>query len=565
MNMKRKRNYLILIILTVFFSLCWFNCVDIMACEHEDEKIKPDSVSTGAELIEWLESHKNTGGKVKLSDNVVLEGAYYYCPGTINLPPVFIDTNNHVITITGEIEFRSDNHLIFQGRAEGKKDIIHVARGGILSLSGVIIENEQIEKTYTLWQEEGAGLVIEKCRISGKIHYAHTPFVIDNESVCVVVEKNQTADNVLPTEIKCSVNSKGEVYNNEQMKVSWILSGTEKEQKERLRFSTEGSFVDAGFLEPPVCTVVYNDYILTFMKVNGFISGNSYIFRGTYLKPKEYLPMTVTYEYSFDGEKWIDYEKVTASDIEDTFFIGLTLDQWDTEKYPYLYLRLMGKHNENIYFSNVLRYTADNFKIVTDQGGNRGGGTSIISPPNEPPKSPDNVSENLNAETFPEVKQENNSNENLMVEDKSAKTEADKETIDVEINAVHSVIVNAEVTNSSENKVLPKTIEEDKSQNLSDTESAETKSINQSINGYETGREYINANTPDTSDEKIQSSEESFYSQSPEAKQDASQNKAAVVVSGIIFSSVLAGSAGYCFHARIFHQLHQVMKIMWIK
>lgn len=68
--MKSKRIYLILIIL----SLCWFGYINVKACEYTDEKMKPDSVSTGTELIEWLELHKNTGGKVRLSDNVVLEG-----------------------------------------------------------------------------------------------------------------------------------------------------------------------------------------------------------------------------------------------------------------------------------------------------------------------------------------------------------------------------------------------------------------------------------------------------------------------------------------------------------
>ena len=72
MNMKRRRVYLILIIHIIILSLCWFGYINVTACEYTDEKMKPDSVSTGTELIEWLELHKNTGGKVRLSDNVVL-------------------------------------------------------------------------------------------------------------------------------------------------------------------------------------------------------------------------------------------------------------------------------------------------------------------------------------------------------------------------------------------------------------------------------------------------------------------------------------------------------------
>ena len=44
--MKSKRIYLILIIL----SLCWFGYINVKACEYTDEKMKPDSVSTGTEL-----------------------------------------------------------------------------------------------------------------------------------------------------------------------------------------------------------------------------------------------------------------------------------------------------------------------------------------------------------------------------------------------------------------------------------------------------------------------------------------------------------------------------------
>lgn len=558
--MKSKRIYLILIIL----SLCWFGYINVKACEYTDEKMKPDSVSTGTELIEWLELHKNTGGKVRLSDNVVLEGVYYYCPDVINLPHVFIDTNNYTITITGEIEFRSDHHLIFQGHTKEKKNIIHVAKGGMLSLSGIIIENSENKILHTLWQEEGAGLVIEDCRISGKIHYANTPFVVDNEFVCAVVEKNQTAGDVLPTEIKCSVNLRGQMQNNEQMKISWNLSGTEKEQKERLRFSAEGSFFDAAFLKPPVCTVVYNDYMLTFMNVKGErVSERSYLFRGDYMKLKEYLPMMVTYEYSFDGENWTSYEESIASNVVDSFFIGLTSDQWDTEKYPYLYLRLMGKYNGNTYFSNVLRYTADNLKIVEDQGGNRGGGTSIVNPPKEPQITPDDASHNKNDETIPEIKQENSFDENLDVKDNNTKTEI----VDAEVNVVHPDIVNAEITSSEENKVFPKTIIEYGSQNLSETETVTIENINQNTNNSGSGRDHINYNISDGSDEKIQMRhlEESSYLPDTEIKENVRKNKEAIVVSGIVFSSVLVGSAGYCFHAGILSKLLQFVKMIGIK
>lgn len=38
---------------------------------------EPDLVSTGAELTNWLEAHKNTGGTAKLTDNIVLDSYYF--------------------------------------------------------------------------------------------------------------------------------------------------------------------------------------------------------------------------------------------------------------------------------------------------------------------------------------------------------------------------------------------------------------------------------------------------------------------------------------------------------
>lgn len=561
--MKSKKIFLILLSFIIVFSIYWLDCIETMAGEMSNEKT--DSVSTGAELVEWMESHKNTGGKVKLLDNVVLEGVYCYCPDRVNLPSVFIDTNNFTITVTGEVELLSDNHLIFQGEAENKKDIIRVAKGGFLSLSGVTIENSEPEKIYALWQEEGSGLAVEdNCHISGKIHYADTKFVVDHEFVCVVVDQNQTVEDVLPKEIKCSVNFQGKVYANEQMSVSWNLSGTEKEQEKRMRFLAEGFFSDAAFTTPPVCTVVYNDYSLTFMEVNGFVNKSVYYFKGSYIKAEECLPMAVTYEYSFDGEEWIaDKISTTSNDmlLVDGFFIVLSIEQWDTTKYPYLYLRLTGNHNENIYFSNILRYSADNLKIAEDQGGNRGGGTSITKPPEEPQKDSDSAFTNSDTEQLSGAEQESSTSGNLNTEavktDAYLNTEAESGTINAETETVHSTIANAESISSGENKTLLRTIMENSSQKPTDIESVKTANSGQSTSDFAISSEYINNNTTSiVSNEKSskQVSEAVYYSENMEVKEGIFQRKTAIVISGIVILSVFAGGAGYCFHIGIFHK-----------
>ena len=344
-----------------------------------NEESTPDFVSNGPALIEWLETHKDIGGTVKLTDHVVLEEDYTYCPNGINRPTVFVDTDQYTITVTGEIELMSDNHLIFSGQPDGKS-IFYVAPKGALSMMGVAVESGQC----ALWQEEGAGLVMEDCHISGNIHYADTPFVIYQNAVCVVVEKEQTVNDVLPTEISCTVNRLGQLSHNEPVPLSWNLEGTDDQQAERRRFQLQGSFLQAASAEPALCTVAYNDYPLTFLEVMATDDGTRYTFRGGYTKPKEALPITIISEYSFDGENWIVYDETNVKDVEAGFFIGFRSEACDRTAYSNIYIRLQWNDNGTRYFSNVLCYAADNLEHVEDIGGSRGGGTSIINLPEDP-------------------------------------------------------------------------------------------------------------------------------------------------------------------------------------
>lgn len=337
-----------------------------------------ESVSTGQDLIEWLESHKNTGGTVKLTDHVVLDETYIFCPDGMNKPVVSVDTDIYTITVTGVAEFMSDNHLIFSGQPEGK-GLFYVAKGGTLSLSGIAVESSRC----ALWQEEGAGLVEEDCHISGSIHYADMPFVTDMDSPCIVVEKGQTLKEVLPEQIDCTVNRQGRLSQHESVLLSWNLEGTERQQKERRRFQLKGSFLHVLSAEPVQCTVVYNDYPLTFMDVKASIYDNLYLFQGWYTKSQESQSIKVISEYSFDGKTWFMSEETEG----ESFFIFVPAEKFDRAAQPNIYIRLRWNDNGVSYFSNVLRYSVDNLDYAEDIGGSRGGGTSIVNPPDEPQKS----------------------------------------------------------------------------------------------------------------------------------------------------------------------------------
>ncbi len=354
------------------------------AIETETE----ETISDGQDLIEWLESHRNTGGKVKLSDNVVLDGYYSFCPKGINMPSVYVDTDKYTITVTGEIDFLSDSHLIFSGNPDGK-GVFYIAEKGMLSVEGIVVESGQC----ALWQEEGAGLAVSNCHISGSTHYADTPFVMYyNDCICAVVEKGQTVNEALPAQISCTVNRCGGQSHNEWLPVSWNLEGTEKQQEERRRFVLQGSFSHAASAEPVQCTVVYNDAPLTFTAVKASVSGCLYTFRGEFTVPEESLPFTVMAEYSFDGENWYLYEEQNVKNTDAGFYIACKSEPVSRAALSNIYIRLQWNDNGTRYFSNVLCYAADDVESVEDIGGSRGGGTSIVNPPDTPQENSGDIS-----------------------------------------------------------------------------------------------------------------------------------------------------------------------------
>lgn len=346
-----------------------------------------ETVSDGEALVAWLEAHKNTGGTVKLEDDLVLDGEYSFYPNGINSPDILVDTDQYTITVTGEISFLSNGCLSFLGEPDDK-GIFYVAEKGVLSLYGVSVESGQ----YALWQEEGAGLEVSHCSISGNIHYADTPFVMYyNESLCAVVEKGLVLSDTLPFSVSCTVNRQGQLSHDERIPVSWNLEGTERQQEERRRFVLQGSFVQAASAEPILCAVAYNDYPLTFTDVEATVSGDRYTFQGGFTAPGEALPFQVMTEYSFDGENWFQYEEQTASDVDAGFRIDCKREQRSRAACANIYIRLQWNDNGTRYFSNVLCYSADDLKNMEDIGGSRGGGTSIINPPDEPQPSSDDI------------------------------------------------------------------------------------------------------------------------------------------------------------------------------
>lgn len=397
--MKKLRNVLVLLLLTILSTLY----ISRAAYATENE-LQADTVSTGPELVSWMESHIGLGGTVSLAADITLGDTWYYVPDRPGQPVITVDTNGFSITVTGEISFLSDDRLTFYGTPD-EKEVFRVAAGGLLSLEGCAIEEKAADPAaagaeqtagrtkeaggYALVQEEGAGLIVQDCTISGDIRYAQMPLVVYNTPFTAVACPGQEAADVLPDVVASQVIRNGQVFYGEEIPVTWDTEGTEKKQQERRRFTVQGTFEGAASLTPPVCTVAYNDAPLTFTDVSASVSYSVYVFRGGYTKPEERLPINVAMEYSFDCNNWILYDTDSVSDVEEPFFIGVAKADWDTSANPYIYIRLRCSDGGEEIYSNVLRFAMGDLSKAEDQGGNRGGGTAIVNPPKEPVSVPE--------------------------------------------------------------------------------------------------------------------------------------------------------------------------------
>lgn len=375
---------------------------------------EPENISSAAELTAWLESHKQGGGRAKLTEDITMDAPYLFVPYP-NIPPLCVETDGHTIFVGADVEFLSDGRLSFQGEC-CEKGVFHVEKGGSLLLDGVIVETsaDRDSSKYALWQEEGSGLILgntfASCQISGNIRYADSPFVMDTDDVCMIVNKGQLFDGLLPAEIDCRVNYQGNILEHAPTAVVWDTAGTEKQQQERQRFQAQGIFPQAASNKKPVCTIVYHDYPLTFTNTEAFIRCNAYTFQGGFTRQEEMLSAETSPEYSFDGETWIDEKEDSILKADNGYYIAFPCDQWDTSAYPYLYIRLRAETKEQKYYSNILRYAADHLDTGEDLGGSRGGGTAVVNPPQDPEKIDTAIhpeaSEKPSAESFGQTDQD---------------------------------------------------------------------------------------------------------------------------------------------------------------
>lgn len=352
-----------------------------------------DTVSTGEELMEWLSGHKDTGGTVKLADNISISDFYY--ARNMGAEAVTVDTGEFTIAVNGYVYLQATSPLKIRG-AGGEQGLLRTSgMGSMLHLNGLDLEAED---GYAVFQEEGTGFILdtlENTSVAGTVHYAEQPFVWEWEPALAVVKRGETLDDkMLPAAISACINHNGtNIYPYEEVPVTWDLSGHGEDQKLRRRFAVTGEFEGMASQTAPGCTVVYDDFPLTFLEVNVVkmegTYGDTYRLRGTFSKPEDRLPITVAQEYSFDGKNWTLYQEETITTLSSGFSITLFAGTEDLERYSELFIRLSWNDDGTMYYSNVLGFAMDSLEVNEEPGGNRGGGTDIIDPPKQPEPDPE--------------------------------------------------------------------------------------------------------------------------------------------------------------------------------
>ena len=382
--------------ITKYLCLC-FMCISILsyfsissnALSSSDVAVNSsDTVATSEEFILWLNSHQE--GSVKLTSDIKLDDFIYT---HLSKKPINIDTGEFSITITGEVQVETFGGITFTGTS-GEDAVLRVTHGGLLYLIdhpdnldlGIIVDTLAENSIY---QEEGAGLVIKGNTLAKNVHYAKTPFIAywAEQEDTVLASKTQTADDVLPDTLNANVILDGS-SSLKDVNVLWNLEEHSQSQLERLRFKAVASVTGYGYNSTPIYTVAYNDYPITFKNISvrnypkGLIE-----FRCQFANANLEKNNLITAEYSFDGEVWQVYQdKIsgTSTNFAYMFNAGSDLHEgdviWDTDKNPNIYISLYYNDGNRNCYSNTIAFSCDNLGEEKDYGGIRGGGQVIIPP-----------------------------------------------------------------------------------------------------------------------------------------------------------------------------------------
>lgn len=346
-----------------------------------------------AELAALLEDGNflKTGGQIHATADLTVP-AGTQCriwPRNPEDAPLTVDLGEHTLFVEGGLTVHSG--VEFTG-AGGENGLVRVRTGGQAGIASSTRFTVAAEGGYALWQEEGGILDYEPAPGStGSIHFAERPVAVPYSTAnaatftsVALVRDGQALADVLPAMDSVRLYHGG-AKEDARIPVIWDLEACWAQLDGRERVLLTGSYLDAEAFQAPACLVAFqNGNPATILNCYGTEG------RGA---PSAMVQLALAQpgldcriEWSANGKNWMPAGSEESLEEGEFPVFYVTFPQEEPPAYPYYLSAVVEGPDGSVGYSDVAVIREAN--VQCGNGGNRGGGTDIIDPPDPPQPDP---------------------------------------------------------------------------------------------------------------------------------------------------------------------------------
>lgn len=398
--MLRKSCIYSIALILIFFSI-------IFPIQAEEM----DQAATFAEMKQWINEHKMTGGTLYLSDDIVIDESYVYTGfGPKPDQDIVIDCGDHTIYVKGMADF---TYLYNRVTFQGNNDIFHVEKGAYFAISQGILKSENGK---TIVQEEGSQMLQEENTVDlDSIQYANYPTIKVNSKYMpyhtyIQYELADASDFV--DGLNVEVFYQGKSYRG-WLPVLWNMEELSEIEDLNRYYTMEGSFqgslssihealsafdaAEAVYVDSPQATAIWTEDGIS---IENILKGPSSIVEWILISvdAPEGADLYQLNVRETEGDEWTFVEESTNSN-------GLSLQLTGNCQF---YVQVL--YADRKLSSNIINYDGQTFQSAISGGGNRGGGTDLTPEEDEPPyQEPEDNDDDWSSRPKPEIPSEEES------------------------------------------------------------------------------------------------------------------------------------------------------------